>query len=130
MGLFLGVILFAICASLTFSGDMFDSKGKPFAKVAQQTREPKVVIDTIEIRAGWGSMEFNDLFTRKTHNVAPTSLNDLFVSITVVADDSASLAGASMRQFGYTLSKDKKRLIVRSSVTNDTIRAVVTAYVK
>jgi len=109
---------------------MFTADGKPFAKVQQKTKNPKIVIDTVQIRAGWGSMVLNKQFSESKHNVTPTSINDIRATITLIADDSASLGSATMRTFGYTLSADKNRLIVRSSETGDTVRAVITAYIK
>lgn len=109
---------------------MFTADGKPFSKVQQKTKNPKIVIDTVQIKAGWGTMTLNEQFSESKHNVTPTSINDIRATITLIADDSASLGSATMRTFGYTLSSNKNRLIVRSSVTNDTVRAVITAYIK
>ena len=110
---------------------MFNAQGKPFAKVQQQTREPKILIDTVEVRAGWGELALNSRFSDREHSVTPTSIDHCFAMITKVVDDSTSLVGDTIaRSFSYTLSKDKTRLLVRSSVTDDTVRAVVVAILK
>ena len=108
-------------------GQMYDTQGKIFGKRAQETMQPKTIIDTVSIVAGWGSIDLNDNFTQGQHNVAPTNENTIYVTITPMLTDSTKTA----YYYGWWFDKTKNRIGVKSSGgTADTGKVVITAIVK
>ena len=108
-------------------GQMYDTDGKVFGKRSQETMIPKTIIDTVLITAGWGSIDLNDRFTEGQHNVAPTSENTIYVTITPMLTDSTKTA----YYYGWWFDKTKNRIGVKSSGgAADTGKVVITAVVK
>lgn len=89
----------------------FFANGKHFAKVAGKTREPKQVIDTVNIVAGQGTLILNKNFNREGNSVVASSRGDLFATVTGILDDISS----TVYSYSCYISKAGDSVIVKSS---------------
>ncbi len=106
----------------------FLASGERFAKELQKTRKPIVVIDTVRITAGYGTLTLNKSFQSKNkHSVAPTSANTLYATITPILIDTTKTPYA----YGYVRSNAGDVLTIKSSGgTADTCTVVVHIYLR
>jgi len=116
-----------VCVSAAFGQNIFNAKGKPFAKRQGQTQEPKIIIDTVRIVAGYGSLSLTTNFTAKQHRTAASSEGNVYAQISRLLTDST----AAVYSYSYSVADKGARLIVKSSGgTSDTGKVVVTCFVK
>jgi hypothetical protein len=123
------MLLNSLLATLIIAqmGMIFDHQGKPFAKRQQETAEPKIIVDTVTITAGWGNLELNSNFTKGQHNVAPSSGDNLYAVVTPVLTDSTE----NVYYYGYSYVESEHRLIVKSSGgTADTGKVIIQIFLK
>ena len=106
----------------------FLANGERFAKELQKTRKPIVIIDTVSIIAGYGTLSLNKSFKSKNkHSVAPTSAKTLYATITQVLVDTTE----SVYSYAYWPNSTGDRLTIKSSGgTADTCTVVVHIYLR
>jgi len=120
------VVLLSLFAGLA-SAQYFTGGGKPHAKVANWTRTPKVIIDTVKIVAGVGTLELSDRFQRGLHNVAGSSGKHIYAYITKVLTDTT----ATPYYYGYVPADDGTGItIISNGGTADTGLVSVQLFVK
>lgn len=120
------ILIILLCVSVT-SQDMFTSKGKPFAKVSQKTREPKIIVDTVIITAGIGVLNLNSRFTGGQHSVSATSTSDMRVVISQILADTTS----TVYYYAYVPDSSGRTVWVKSSGgTSDTGSVSIIIYLK
>jgi len=120
------IFLVLICFGLTVA-QVFDTKGKPHAKVANRSSKPKTIIDTVKIVAGYGTMKLNSRFTRSTHNVTATKKSRMYATISPMMVDTTM----AVYYYGYVRAKDGKSLTIKSSGgALDTGYVVVNLFIK
>lgn len=101
------IMAFVIVGGLgIFSGD-----GEIFGRRAQETREPIIVVDTVSVVAGYGSLQLSETFNMKKRNVSPSSKNSLFATVTPILTDSTG----TVYYYGYSFKANENRVIVKSS---------------
>jgi len=100
---------------------IFDSDGKPFEKVHRRTKTPKMIVDTVRIASGFGSLSLRGNFTREGHDVTPTSNNTMVVMITPEMVDTTNTPPT----YGWQMNVENNRLIITSSDANDSLRVGV-----
>lgn len=89
----------------------FDSRGKPLRKVARSSAEPKMVMDTVSIVGGFGTLNLNTTFSKRKHNVSATEGGKILATITqIIADTSGSVY-----TYSYVPSTNGKSLTIKSS---------------
>jgi hypothetical protein len=118
-----------LCGSLCFAGEtkIFNGQGKPFAKRQGQTQEPKIIVDTVRIVAGFGSLSLTTGFTSRQHRTAATSASNVFAQISRLLTDSTK----DVYSYSYSVADKGARLVIKSSGgTADTGKVVVTCIVK
>ena len=121
------VIIFVLSlAILAVAQDTFDSDGKPFSRVQNRYKEPKVVVDTVRFAGQYASLSLRTSFTTGNHAVSATSAASVFAMITPALDDSTK----SLYYYGYSVTSDGARLIIKSSNANDSSKVVVVAWIK
>lgn len=89
----------------------FLSNGKPFAKVAGKTREPKTVIDTVNVVSGQGVLLLNKEFNRERHSVRGTSNLNIFATATGILDS----VSETVYSYSCYVSRLGDSVIVKSS---------------
>lgn len=105
----------------------FNAQGKPHSKVANKTRVPKTVIDTVRMVNGYGTLTLNSNFKRGRHNVSATSNNFMYAIITSVLTDTTG----TPYYYSYVRDKKGKKLTIKSSGgASDDGLVVVQLYVK
>ena len=120
------VILVISIAVLVAAQDTFDSDGKPFSRVQNRFKEPKVVVDTVRFSGQYVSFPLRTSFTTGNHDVSGTSGTSVFAIVTPVLDDSTK----SLYYYGYSVTSDGSRLTIKSSNANDSSKVVVVAWIK
>jgi hypothetical protein len=120
------ILIFMALPCLCLGQEIFDHDGNPFAKAVQKTAEPKIIVDTVAMVDGWGSLTLNDNFSKGKHNVAPTEKNNIFVMVTQLLVDST----ADICAYGYCMSADGRRIIIKSSDVLDNGKVVIQAILK
>lgn len=111
------VVSFLI-ATVASTQKIFDADGRPFEKVHRRTKEPKIIVDTVRMKSGYGSLSLRDRFTREGHDVTPTSASTMIVMITSEIIDTT----ATPSTYGWQMNATNNRLIIRSSNANDSLR--------
>ena len=106
----------------------FLANGERFAKELQKTRKPIVVIDTVRVVAGYGTLSLNKNFkSQNKHSVAPTSANTLYATITAIIVDTTKM----VYSYAYVRSSMGDSLTIKSSGgTADTCTVVVHIYLR
>lgn len=107
----------------TLTGTIFSADGKLLGRRSQQAREPIIVIDTVRLSSGIGTLVLRSVFSSGLHAVKPTSADRLSVQI------SPNTTGAPS-SYGWSLSSDLKTLSVKSSDTGDASKVTVTMIVR
>ncbi len=106
---------------------IFFGNGKKFSKVAQRTREPKIIVDTVNVVAGFGTLLLNKTFNREKNSVSATDNMNIFITATGLITDTSE----TVYYYGCYLSKTGDSIIVKSSGgTADTSKVVIQAIVK
>lgn len=110
-----------------FGQDFFFANGSRFAKVIRSTKEPKFVVDTVRIVAGYGTLVLNKNFNREKHSVSGTNDLNVYPTITGLLGDTTETVYA----YGCYISKTGDTLkIVSSGGSADTSKVVVQVIVK
>ena len=116
-----------VCVSSAFPQNIFNAQGKPFAKRQGQTQEPKIIVDTVRIVAGYGSLSLTSTFTNRQHRTAGTSTSTVYAQISRLLTDSTK----AVYSYSYAVVDKGARLVIKSSGdTADTGKVVVTCFVK
>lgn len=89
----------------------FDSRGKPLRKVARNSAEPKMVMDTVSVIAGFGTLNLNSTFSKRKHRVSATSGTKILATITQIMSDTSG----TVYTYSYVPSEDGKSLTIKSS---------------
>lgn len=120
------VLIFLVPAVVMGQG-IFFGNGKKFSKVAQRTKEPKIIVDTVNVVAGFGTLLLNKTFNREKNSVSATDDMNIFITVTgLIADTSKTVYF-----YGCYLSKTGDTVIVKSSGgAADTSKVVVQAILK
>ena len=101
--------------------------GKIFGKVSGKTRLPIIVIDTVVIIAGYGTLKLNKQIKVQTKNVVPSKKNSLYATITPILGDTTK----TVYYYGYTINSAGDLLTVKSSGgTNDTGCVVIQIFMR
>jgi hypothetical protein len=121
-------MVMALLAVSVFAQSPFLSNGERFDKDLQKTRKPIVVVDTVRITAGYGTLGLNKSFkSKKQHSVAPTSANTLYATITPILLDTTK----TVYSYGYVRSRAGDSLTIKSSgAAADTCSVVVHIYLR
>lgn len=107
--------------------DFFFANGSRFAKVIRSTKEPKFVVDTVNIVAGFGTLVLNENFNRESHSVSGTSDKHVYPTVTGLLGDTTETAYA----YGCYISRTGDTIkIVSSGGSADTSKVVVQIIVK
>lgn len=120
------VLLILLIPGMLFAQSIFFGNGKKFAKVAQKTREPKIIVDTVNVVGGFGVLVLNKNFTRERNSVSGTSNLNMFITATGIITDTSK----AVRYYGCYLSKSGDTVIVKSSVSTDTSKVVIQLILK
>lgn len=116
-----------VCVSVAEGQNIFNAKGKPFAKRQGRTQEPKIIVDTVRIVAGYGSLSLTTNFTSSQHRTAATSVGNVYAQISRLLTDSTK----AVYSYSYAVADKGARLVIKSSGgTADTGKVVVTCFVK
>lgn len=109
------------------SANIFTASGKPFARQKGVAQEPKVIVDTVRIVAGFGSLKLQSSFGDRHHRTAPTSADRVFGVASGLATDSTKSV------YSYSVvprSKGGRLLIKSSGGASDTGKVAITVYVR
>ena len=109
--LFLVFVCLLLMSSVSNGQRVFNRNGKPFAKQAQKTQEPKIIVDTVKIIGGVGKMVLNSSFKKGQHKVSATSNNNFRATISQILSDTSNV----VYYYGYYISKNGDTLIVKSN---------------
>ena len=122
------LIIIVILAIPVSAQRPFLANGERFAKELQKTRKPIVVIDTVSITAGYGTLSLNKSFQSKNkHSVAPTSANTLYAQITPIILDTTK----TVYSYAYVRSRAGDVLTIKSSGgAEDTCTVVIHIYLR
>lgn len=96
---------------LAVASIFFFADGNRFGKRGQETKQPMIVVDTVKVVSGYGSIDLNDRFESGAHNVAPSSSGSIYASIGQVLDDSTE----TVYYYGYVYKANERRLIIKSN---------------
>ena len=107
-------------------GIIFDSRGNRVAKAHTKTRTPKIVVDTVRLRNGYGTLVLNDQFRLTRHTVSGSSNLTVLATITPIFTDST----ASVYTYAYLMKKKGKEMQIISSNSDDSGKVVVSMIVK
>lgn len=107
----------------TLTGTIFSADGKLLGRRSQKSREPIIVIDTIRLASGVGTLTLRHNFGNSQHAVAPTSEDRISVQISPNTTDTP-------KSYGWSLSNDLKTLSVKSSDGSDSSKVTVTIIVR
>lgn len=127
MRTFSKILLIALIPVLVFGQNIFLGNGKRFAKVASKTKEPKIIVDTVNVVAGYGTLVLNKDFSREKHSVSATSRSNMFITATgLIADTSKAVY-----YYGCYLSAKGDTVMIKSSGgAADTNKVVVQIVLK
>lgn len=104
----------------------FRADGKPFAKRQNEAMEPKVIIDTVSVVSGFGTLTLQEKFGTNNHRTAPTSTNQMYATFTRILADSTE----AVYSYSYVRSALDRLTIKSSGGSADTSTVVVTLYVR
>lgn len=107
----------------TLTGTIFSADGKLLGRRSQQAREPIIVVDTVRLVSGNGTLRLRSTFGNTQHAVAPTSADRISVQLSPNGTGSPA-------SYGWYLSSDLKTLSVVSSDTGDVSKVTVTMIVR
>jgi len=93
--------------------NLFNASGKPLKKQAQTTREPIIVLDTVRMSGGFGTLRLNGSFTSSKHSVSATATGLMNAHVTPILSDTTD----AVNYYGVRLFTDS--LIIKSSQTDD-----------
>ena len=111
--------------SLATAQNIFESNGKPFAKVKQRYREPKIVVDTVRMVSGFGYSALNNSFTKGQHAVGASVTNVIYAVANKLLSDSSDTV------FSYGIyPKSEDTLLIKSSDSGDTGKVQVIMILK
>lgn len=120
-------LLILLLPVLLFGQNIFLGSGKRFAKVAGRTKEPKIVVDTVNVVAGFGTLVLNKEFSREKHSVSATSRSDVFITATGLIVDTSK----TVYYYGCYLSAKGDTVKIKSSGGSaDTSKVVVQVVLK
>lgn len=129
----IGILVCVVCFAVLYLSDsaesqspIFTAGGKPFNKVANVSKTPKIIADTVRMSGGYGSLTISNSFSRASHDVSPTSAKTMMVAMTPEMVDTTDTPPT----YGWQLNLRKDRLIIRSSNANDSLRVGVIIIVK
>lgn len=96
--------------------EIFVADGRGFGKILGKTNRPKIVIDTVRFaNTNFASLYLNSFFTRGIHNVAASSSDNIFISVTQILDDSTS----SLNTYAAMPTDNGRRILIKSSQSDD-----------
>lgn len=105
-------LLIVLCTGVVFAQGVYQADGSLFTKLPGKTRSPIVVIDTVQIIAGFGKLGLRRTFSSKReHSVSPTKPATLYAVITPILGDTTK----TVYYYGYALNKVGDTLTVKSS---------------
>lgn len=108
------------------SENLFRADGKPFARRQGEAMEPKVIIDTVRVVAGFASLSLQSTFQTGNHRTAATSPSQLYATFARILTDSTK----AVYSYSYVRSAKDRITIKSSGGTADTSTVVVTLYVR
>lgn len=123
------LLVLLVCISAAFGAEtkIFNAKGKPFSKRQGQTQEPKIIVDTVRVVGGYGSLSLTTNFTNSQHRTAATSAGNVYAQISRLLTDSTK----AVYSYSYSVADKGARLVIKSSGGSaDTGKVVVTCFVK
>lgn len=121
------IVIILIIVAIKSYGQFYDANGKLFDKRSQETMKPKVIIDTVLIVAGWGSINLNDKFTQGRHNVSPTSPKTIYGNVTPILTDSTK----TVYYYGWWFDAMSNRIGIKSNGgAADTGKVTIIMYLK
>lgn len=107
------VILCLGLMSMAYPQNLFNAAGKPLKKQAQSKREPKVVLDTLRLSGGFGTLKLNGSFKNGHHSVIASTTNDMKVQVTQVLEDTTYAVNS------YGVRKYIDSVLIKSSQSDD-----------
>ncbi len=121
------IIIILLWAGVTCGQDLFDGNGKPFEKVLQNTKQPKIIIDTVDITNGFGNLVLNNRFQRKNHDVSSTDSTTIWAVITPILSDTTG----TVYYYGYAVSKGGDTIkVISNGGGSDDGKVCIVAFIK
>ena len=111
-GIFVTIIILALM-STAYPQNLFNSDGRPLKKQAQDSKEPIVVIDTVRMSGGFGTLRLSGSFSSNKHSVSATATGRMNPHVTQILSDTTD----AVNYYGVRLFTDS--LIIKSSQTDD-----------
>lgn len=108
------------------SENLFRADGKPFARRQGQAMEPKTIIDTVRVVAGFASLSLRGTFGTGNHRTAATSPEQIYATFSRILTDSTK----AVYSYSYVRSAKDRITIKSSGGAADTSTVVVTLYVR
>lgn len=122
-------VLLLLCSSVV-AGDYSNADGAPFAKREGKTREPIVVVDSVQMSGGFGTLTLNLISNRSRRTTNPSDVKNLFAYFTQRSVDTT----ATPARYSYTVLRDGQKQItgirVVSSQADDSARVDVHLIIK
>jgi len=106
--------------------EMVDAEGNLFSKRHGKYQRPKIVIDTVRMVSGSGTVALNKYFGNNQFRSAPTSAKTIFPVVSQILDS----ATAPVYSYGTLLSEAGDTLYIKSSNSGDNSKVVVIATIK
>jgi hypothetical protein len=104
---------------------VFLPSGNKFGKVQGKTpkREPFIIVDTLKLASGKGTIKFNNRFTTELNNVKPTDVSFIFPKVTQLMRDTSDL----IHSYGVYVTADSLRIFSDSSDDTSTVAVEIRA---
>jgi hypothetical protein len=123
---FISLILL-ILAPIIMGQTIIDGKGNLHAKRAKRTQEPKVIVDTVRMSAGIGTMTLKKESTRKQHSTAPTASTRMYPQgITQILLDTSD----AVNRYAFFINTTRDTVVIKSSQTDDSGLVAISLFVK
>lgn len=122
-------LLLLLCSSVV-AADFSNADGAPFAKRTGETREPIVVVDSVQMSGGFGTLTLNLISNRTRRTTNPSDVKNIFAYFTQRSVDTT----ATPARYSYTVLQNSQEQItglrVVSSQGDDSARVDVHLIIK
>lgn len=100
---------------------IFNGDGHKIAKVFGQTRQPKIIVDTVRFAGQYVSLWLNRSFSLGRHSVNASSVDNIFVTVTQLLTDSTK----TVNYYAAMPTDGGRRVLIKSSNANDSSKVAV-----
>ena len=122
-------VLLLFCCSVV-AGDFSNADGTPFAKRTGETREPIVVVDSVQMSGGFGTLTLNLIPNRVRRTTNPSAVKNIFAYFTQRSVDTT----LTPARYSYKVIRNSQEEItglrVVSSQADDSARVDVHLIIK